>query len=355
MSRRLALALILALVPLFAGWHVRTPLQTSVARAADTWNVQVSLDLKDEAKDEAFVVNAFLPSALTIHRGDTVAWKWASEVPHTVTFLSGQPAPPLFVPGPTAGELAAGPAFFPAGPTGPNVAYDGTQLVGTGVPAAEEGGFSFRLTFTRAGVYPYVCLTHPGMNGSVQVLEGDAPLAETPAQAQARGQAQSDALVTQLRADVKTVQSTRLASAGGPSIHTNALGISSLIGPGNAGGASALQFLPTTLTVRRGDRVVWTLADPLEVHTVTFTSGAPTPDFLEVRPQAGGQPLLVIPAPVAGPAGGTTYTGQGYLNSGIVSIGNAVIFTVDAPPGTYEYLCLIHWPQGMKAKLVVTE
>jgi plastocyanin len=50
----------------------------------------------------------------------------------------------------------------------------------------------------------------------------------------------------------------------------------------------------------------------------------------------------VIAANVAGPAGGNTYTGTGYLNSGILEAPGAFTVRFDAPPGRYDYLCLIH-------------
>lgn len=94
--------------------------------------------------------------------------------------------------------------------------------------------------------------------------------------------------------------------------------------------------------MRRGDVVLWSNADPYAAHTVTFTSGAPAPGFAEPRPQPSGPPLLVVPAAVLGPAGGTTYSGRGYLNSGFLFPGDAFALTIDAPPGTYAYVCVIH-------------
>jgi plastocyanin len=84
------------------------------------------------------------------------------------------------------------------------------------------------------------------------------------------------------------------------------------------------------------------MPDPFEIHTVTFLSGAPAPEFIQPRPQPTGPPQLVIPANVVGAAGGGTYTGQGIVNSGILGNGHAFFLRFDAPPGAYEYVCLIH-------------
>ena len=105
--------------------------------------------------------------------------------------------------------------------------------------------------------------------------------------------------------------------------------------------------------LRRGDTVVWVMPDPFEVHTISFASGGTPPDFVEPRPQTAGPPQLVIPPTVAGPVGGSTYSGQGLVSSGIIGNGSAYLLRFDAAPGTYEYLCLIH--PTMRGKITVTE
>jgi hypothetical protein len=37
-----------------------------------------------------------------------------------------------------------------------------------------------------------------------------------------------------------------------------------------------------------------------------------------------------------------TYTGNGIVNSGSLTSGNSFALKIDAPPGTYEYVCLFH-------------
>jgi plastocyanin len=78
----------------------------------------------------------------------------SNNVPHTVTFPALGQQPP------------DGPPFQPA--TGGNT-YDGTTLVNSGpVPP----GGTFKITFTKAGTYPYYCLFHDddeGMYATVTV------------------------------------------------------------------------------------------------------------------------------------------------------------------------------------------
>ena len=306
--------------------------------AAQTWEVQVSAD----DASGTLMTQGFFPGPLIIRAGDTVTWKWADALaPHSVTFLSGKPDLPLVVPGPGQGELTLGGAFFPAGlwASASSASFDGTALAHSGAPNDPTSTYS--LTFTKPGTYGYVCEFHPGMRAEIIVREAGAPLPETPAQAKTRGQVTASALLGKMKDDVAGYRST---DAG--TLHTAVAGL------GDGYGASLIQFAPQNLTVKRGDSVVWVMPDPFELHTITFTSGANPPALFEPRPQASGQPLLVIPANVAGPTGGGTYTGQGIVNAGILGNGGAFVLKFDAPPGTYNYVCLIH--PTMKASVTVT-
>jgi plastocyanin len=334
----LRLSLTLALLALLGLLALRASPSARVAQAAQRWDVQVSSTLP--VPGGAIMTQGFFPSPLVVHAGDAVTWTWASNVPHTVTFNSGKPALPLIVPGPGPGELTLGPAFAPLGPAGPNAIYDGSLQLSSGVPASPDQN-TYQLTFTQPGIFGYVCQIHPGMRGEIIVLPAGASLPETPAQATARGKATVIALAGAMQADTQQVRSTHTGSA-----HSVNVGIA------NGYGVSMLGFAPRELTVTRGDTILWTLADPFELHTVTLTSGAQPPEFVDVRPQPQGAPWLVVPASVAGPAGGTTYIGQGYVNSGILTPGNAFGLVFDAPPGTYEYTCLIH-PE-MQGTITVT-
>ena len=130
-----------------------------------------------------------------------------------------------------------------------------------------------------------------------------------------------------------------------------------VVGVDDSFGASALRFLPADLTVRRGEYVVWTWPGEMgEPHTVSFLSGAPAPEDIEPRPQPSGPPLLVIPAHIVQPPGGTTYTGQGVASSGMLGnlagVGNFAL-RFDAPVGTYAYQWLLH--SEMKGTITVIE
>ncbi len=88
--------------------------------------------------------------SVSVKVGTTITFaNRSNNVPHTVTFPALGASPP------------AGPPFQPA--AGGNT-YDGTALVNSGV--IPPGG-TFKLTFVKAGTYPYYCLFHSGAEGMV--------------------------------------------------------------------------------------------------------------------------------------------------------------------------------------------
>lgn len=301
---------------------------------AQTWEVQVGLDAPIGGDGPpAYSAQAYGPDPLIIHAGDTVRWIFAGF--HTVTFWNMHEPQREFAPGPNPGELMATAAFFGNVPLDRVATFDASQVINTGAPMGEGGpgqeAPTFSMVFPNTGIFGYVCVLHPGMRGTIEVREANAPLPETPAQAKTRGQNTLNALVSKIRTDVGQVNR---AAAGG--VHA------ALAGVGDGFGASALLFAPGELRVNRGDTVVWTLQDPFEIHTVTFTSGAQPPEFVDIRPQPQGPPQVVVPANVASPQGGNVYNGTGYVNSGIMTPANSFILKFDAPAGTYDYLCIVH-------------
>lgn len=117
----------------------------------------------------------------------------------------------------------------------------------------------------------------------------------------------------------------------------------------------AMSFFPQEITINAGDAVFFDIGQLF--HTVTFLAGEERP-LLVIPDAAAGTPAVSGPRFVANPAaafpaGGNSYDGSTYVNSGLPDP-SAPPFVVTFPKaGTYEYLCLVH-PQ-MKGSIVVQE
>ncbi|MGH2688181.1 MAG: cupredoxin domain-containing protein [Actinomycetota bacterium] len=109
--------------------------------------------------DEVVAADVFAPATVEVKAGDTVTWTSESPyMPHTVSFEAPFNAPD------------APDALRPAG-TKSGAAYEGgTAHSGIiGVPPYPTKTFSLR--FTKPGTYPYVCILHPRMTGTVEVRD----------------------------------------------------------------------------------------------------------------------------------------------------------------------------------------
>ncbi|HET7040625.1 MAG TPA: plastocyanin/azurin family copper-binding protein, partial [Gemmatimonadales bacterium] len=108
--------------------------------------------------DRMASVNRFSPETVSIKAGQTVTWKDHSDwMPHTVSF-----EPPFK----SAVEKNA---FAPLGTKSGGRFAGGVAHSGAIGPPAEASSDTFSLVFTRPGKYPYLCLLHAGMAGTVEV------------------------------------------------------------------------------------------------------------------------------------------------------------------------------------------
>lgn len=297
-----------ALMAAVIAGHAGQPRPDAHAAAAATiWDVQVGGDVPEEG----IQTHAYYPRTLTIHAGDRVRWRFAGRA--SVTFDRFRPLMEHFVAGPEPGDLALGPGWFPSEPSGADAVYDGVGVANSGIPTGPlEETPPYQLTFTRPGLYPYVDIIHPGTAGVIQVLPRRARLVETPAEAAVRGRAEYATVLAAIRAQIADTRPLRQPGAAGTAMHLVSAGLSTGLGAG------ANRYQPAGLVVRRGDTVVWSNGDDYAPHTVTFTSGAPLPPFLEPRPGPSAPPLVVAPARSIGPSGGTVNRGEGLLNSGFI-------------------------------------
>jgi plastocyanin len=247
--------------------------------------------------------------------------------PHTVTFPGSEDLPTPDDPN----------AAVPTNP-GEVVDFDGTQYVSSGFIA--QGDDPFQINFTKTGSFPFACIIHPGMEGTVKVVAQGQTVST---------QAELDAAASKTFSDALSALKAKAAELNGKAVtqEKNADGTTTwkVVTVGGLVGPSDLQqFFPAGLDVKEGDTVVWQSSVPTP-HTVTFLGGQdPEELFKDVQ-----DPLAspVIFDPTQPPASG--YNGVGYINSGIIGQGwPGQLFTVKfTKAGSFPYACILHVDQGM--------
>ncbi len=112
----------------------------------------------------------FFPSNLAVHVGDTIEWVWSNgDAPHTVTFLNGNPEPPLMIE--QGGNTILNPEIL--FPTNDGGTLNFTDFFSSGFMPIVGTSFTLNIgTKTQLGTYDYMCLLHDtsGMLGTLQVV-----------------------------------------------------------------------------------------------------------------------------------------------------------------------------------------
>ena len=311
-------------------------------------------------------VDYFPRAGVNVHQGDVIDFKWNFGLDglHTATFLPpGTPRPDLIVPEFDEGfQLQFNPAVLhpsdtSCGSESNPCTYDGSTMVNSGAIANAAPSHFFVRLDVPPGPLTFICLIHPGMAGTVNVVP-DA----TPASTQA---AIDGAAAAQLVADTHGAKVAE-AQSESRSVKTNPDGTHTVtITAGTATQyVEVAEMLPRKVEVRLGDTVEWvtrTLKDP---HTVTFPEGPgsdpvdPLPPFCEsgggdTPPPGGPPPSFGCPNPLDSeihvfpqPQGPTVISSTSTVaSSGIIS-------TLPPGPdhysfsfvgtGTFAYMCRIH-------------
>ena len=352
MTRRRSLtAMAMAVVGLLA--------VTSVAEAATkTAFAGPPLDKPPAGAPRGLELNEFYRRQVTIHVGDTISWQIRGF--HNVMFVPpGEQPPPFGIPDPSkpiAGSVdAAGAPFWfngqpnilvnpaVAAPT-PERTTDGTEYRNSGLPPLEGRPKPYKLKFTRAGTFKYLCAVHtPRMTGSVKVVPKGRKIPS----------AQADAAATRRQA-LRDVEHARRLSAYKPKG-------ARIIAGHDRGGSALLRFFPAVKNVKVGETLELAIDSKTEAHTFSFGPRAylmqAVRDLIKpVGPPPAGQPptlalnpLVLFPSdpPPAPPLHTGTNHGNGFLNTGFVDgdsntpfpVSTRVTFTAK---GTFPYICLIH-------------
>lgn len=300
-----------------------------------------------------------LHTATLIPTGESPGQAWASRPLVTFDGDNGE-AHPILNPDAAFPSGACGSADNPC-------TYDGTNTVNSGaLPAFAGTDFYVRInlpTSTSTTVH-YLCLIHPGMQGSIKVVPG----------AGSSPKAFAGNAASQYTADTAAALNAE-AAATAAAVNGNFV---------IAGTATQFvevaEMLPQTFTVSAGQQVTWNTLTIHDPHTVTFPEGpgsdgvdplsppyAPAecegvPDTAADTPLAGPPPsfgcasfpeLGVNPAPngITTILDPTTVATSGIISS--PSSGFPGSFAFSFPnAGTYQYQCRIH--DHMVGTIVVT-
>jgi plastocyanin len=317
----------------------------------------------------------FYPESITVNVGDSVNWKHDSGVePHTVTLLGPDGMfPQAFLP-PTGPGPNGGPPNIEINPavafaSGANT-YDGSAYVNSGLMAADiPGPKEYKLTFTKAGTYKFVCMIHAvqlpdgtiiGMQGSVTVQAAGAALPKTPAQVMADAQAMTAADEAAAMAEEPKAKESVVTTKPGPDgtmIHHVNTGYQLPVGELGAI-LDYERFSPEDIEISAGDTVEWSSPTPHSFHDVIFGD---EPEGFLIEPQPAGPPKVFINAAVAFPMGSNVHTGTGVYGSGTIGgpedppeVGIPSYSLTFAETGRYEYICAYHYHNGMDGTVVVS-
>jgi len=324
-----------------------------------TFSVQVG----SEDTTNGLEIDAFLPNYLQVNVGDTIIFSQKTHELHTITFNAPNPLPNVFLNQRMNTVIANPLVFLPSTAvktttTGSNISrsvkFDGSSYVNSGV--LQTPGDSFAVTFSKQGTYQFNCLFHPASeSGTVTVnpagsgyYQGQSDI--TSGVNQALGEYFQSAANFSLNLSAPLV----VENADGTHTYTVLAGL----GDESQGFDFMYFFGGANLTIKVGDQVTWTVSKntPGMIHTITFLSGSPEPDFIIPQSPSSSTSLSVNPQ-VANPSPSSPlpYSGSGYYNSGLlISNGIRQNYTLTfTKPGKYAYTCVPHDDMGMKGTITV--
>jgi plastocyanin len=292
------------------------------------WQATVGAQSEDLAR-QAF---AFLPNEMWIHSGDSITWTFATDEPHTVTFLlTGQLRPPyqLGCPGFSSGFAV----------------FDGTACVTTG-PLRK--GQTFTVNFPAPMNLKLVCLVHRNMTATVHVLGRAEPLPYDQAFYDRQAQREEENLISDanLSSHEEHTQENHVNAGAGVISAT----------PGGNENLTLMRFNHEKIFIHAGETVEWSNSDPTAAHTITFGTEPvdPTPPSTNITLDLDGARHAVIGSPTDNVHSGFIVAssqervGLAQLPPGVTRF--RVTFT---NPGTYPYICALHDELGMKGTVIV--
>jgi plastocyanin len=293
----------------------------------------------------------FAPGSLKVHRGDTVTWMINGF--HNVHVGAIKPLDMVVAP-----EVDGKPfpqfnpkIAFPSGPPSGS-AYQGGEA-GSGVPLPMPGSpppspaFSLVLDVKPGTSIAYLCDIHPGMAGSLTVVE-DSEKIPSPTEVSIQAAAE-------FGASIGTAMDTanKMETESAKMMQSNVDKATVQMG-GDVGRAAINQFFPYTAVIKAGESVTWKFGESaIEPHTVSMPA-LRGQDVLPM-PQQGKPPILAV-GPSIVPmtqSESTIKTGDKFSSGLLVPVpGQLPTFTLTfTDPGVYPYACNIH--PGMNGVVAV--
>ena len=316
-------------VSILGGIAVACMFAACPAAQATEWHAVIGA----QSNDKGHQALAFLPNEIWIHAGDSIAWTFAADEIHTLTFL-------------TAGQVRPGPFGGCPGFAANPATFDGSTCVST---PPQASGATFTVTFPTTGNFKFVCLLHNNMTGVAHVLDPSQALPHT----------QSFYDMAAMDEGIELISDADPALAFDPAGQNH---VSAGVGEisSTAGGQqtlSVLRFVEGIKVIHAGETAEWTNNDPVTPHTITF--GAPPAG----NPAA---PSSNVTTDADGALHGTIKSASDIVHSGFIVAAlqeqtgqrqqplSVTRFRVTfTTPGTYRYMCVLHGSLGMMGKVVV--
>ncbi len=304
----------------------------------------------------AFDIERFMPADIHVREGDSIEWTAQGIEGHTISFVEqtqlntllahylqpdpADPAQQIFNPeialkSRTDNVYAGGDTYYNSG--------------FIGVPAAQ----TYKLTFTKSGLYQYICLVHPfTMRGTVSVDAQDAQV-EAAASVASRGKAElANYIDEEKRAVAQAVaEPHEVPGPAGTTLHRVNVGVTTPYG-------QAAAFVNPALDIKAGDTVIFE-NDDRDFHNVVFKGDrAELPPGIGIIADPEGRGLnfsldkqssLAVDPPASG-FDATTFLSSGSL--GILQPRLTWRLKFDTP-GTYTFACTIHVLAGMAGVITV--
>jgi plastocyanin len=279
-------------VPVVAGGAPAATAATAAAparTAAAAPPVVIGVDNAPPPDQNWEYTHYFPESNVNVPQGGLVLFQWNQGSPnglHTVTFVPNGSTDtqvrqqfPLVTQDTDNGETDTvippqtnNPTDLTCGtsPAAPPCTFDGTKVVSSGlIPASTGAAFPVQIAPNAApGTYHYICLVHPGMEGTLTVVP-----AGQPASAPAALAAQAATEYNQLTAGAFAAQAansvpTYTQNVDGTRTWNVHVGLT-------VDDVDLLEFLPQSLPIRKGDSVKFDGSGTTqEAHTVTTLGGA---------------------------------------------------------------------------------